>query len=277
MYKLIVGASGYLGKAVEKKLTKQGFKVVGNNSDQKDNSHILRLDNLDLAKIPKNVDEAILLAGISGKAVALNPVLSNKINVENTKLLIDELIQREIVINYISSSAVFNSSQNFANESDFPKPLSLYGQQKLSIENYLYENCKNQEQFRIIRPTKILSLDSNLISSWLNKSKAGTEIEINPAVNISPISLQSFVDSFFKIFISGSYEIFHLSGAETLNLYDFVKTLSENIIFARETNIKIYESSYDNNANILGMQETFEKVGVQPLSLKSLYDDLTLI
>jgi nucleoside-diphosphate-sugar epimerase len=146
MSMLIIGASGYLGKALERKLTKQGYKVFGTNPDLKSNYRSLSLGNLDFTKIPDSVNEAIILAGISGNKVTLNPSLSHKINIENTELLIDEFIKREIVINYVSSSAVFNSSQNYANESDSPKPASLYGQQKLKVENYLSNNCKNQKQ-----------------------------------------------------------------------------------------------------------------------------------
>jgi hypothetical protein len=79
------------------------------------------------------------------------------------------------------------------------------------VTTFSPNNCKNQKQFRIIRPTKVLSINSNLISEWLNKAKTGVDIHINPAANFSPIGLQWFVDSFIKILMNDSYNVFHLS------------------------------------------------------------------
>ena len=268
---LIIGASGYLGKALERQLTKQGYRVFGTNPDLKGNYRSLSLADPNFTEIPDSVNEAIILAGISGYKVNANPSLSHKINVENTELLIDEFIKREIVINYVSSSAVFNYSQNYANESDSPKPASLYGQQKLKVENYLSINCKNQKQFRIIRPTKVLSINSNLISDWINKVKTGVDIHINPSANFSPIGLQWFVDSFIKILINESGNIFHLSGEKIINLLDLMDNLRKHEIFTREPNIKFLENNYDDNAITLGMQETNERVGIKPQSLISMY------
>jgi dTDP-4-dehydrorhamnose reductase len=274
MSMLIIGSSGYLGKALERKLTEQGYKVFGTNPDLKSNYCSLSLGDLDFTKIPDSVNEVIILAGISGNKVTLNPSLSHKINVKNTELLIDEFIKREIVINYVSSSAVFNSSQNCANESDTPKPASLYGQQKLKVENHLSYNCKNQKQFRIIRATKILSLNSNLISEWLHKAKLGVDICVNPAANFSPIGLQWFVDSFITILMNDHYNVFHLSGANKINLLDLMDNLRKQRIFTQEPSVKIMENNFDDNAIILGMQETNERVGIEPQSLESMYKDI---
>jgi len=276
MYKLIIGASGYLGKAINNQLKQHGYKVLGYKSKTKSPSYKFSLDQLNFIDELEDVDEVILTAGISGKAVSLNPSLSYKINVENTKKSIDEFTRKNIFINFISSSAVFNIQQNLAHEDDLPKPLSLYGQQKLIIENYLIDKCVNGNKFRIIRPTKVLSLESNIIAAWLNKSELSDDIEINPTIKIAPISLKSFVDSLLKILMSDTFGTFHLSGAETINLIDLINALQAKKFFIKDPSIKISESYFDDNASILGMQKTLEKVGIKPQTCKNFYNDLFL-
>ena len=98
----------------------------------------------------KKYDNIIILSSITNPKICQeNKNLSNNINVNYTKNLIDECINNNKKIIFFSSDYVFDGNKGNYSENDKPNPINLYGEQKLKIENYLKSQTKNYTILRI--------------------------------------------------------------------------------------------------------------------------------
>tara|TARA_A100001035_G_C27763126_1_gene492279 strand:+ start:815 stop:1714 length:900 start_codon:yes stop_codon:yes gene_type:complete len=160
MKTIIVGASGIIGYQLFLKLKNQGKKVIGtyyNNRKKGLTKFDLTKDKIkDKFKISKR-DKIILLTAISNpSAVFKYPKFSKNLNVIATKKIIDDIKTIGCKIYFMSSIEVFNGVKGSYHENSIPKPLNLYGKQKLLIEKYLKKRLKS---FCILRTSFIVGSD----------------------------------------------------------------------------------------------------------------------
>ena len=81
-----------------------------------------------------------------------------------------------IYLIFISSEFVFSGKIGNYGEKNLPKPINLYGKQKLLIEKYLSNKYKN---FSILRIAKTYSddiTDSTLISNYVREILSGKKV-----------------------------------------------------------------------------------------------------
>ncbi len=162
MKTIIVGASGVIGYQLFLEFKKQGKKVIGTyNSNRK--KGLIKFDLIkdrinDKFEISRR-DKIILLTAISNpSAVYKYPKISKNLNIKATKKIIDDIKTIGCKIYFMSSIEVFNGVKGFYDEKSKPKPLNLYGKQKLLIEKYLKKNLIN---FCILRTSFIVGSDPN--------------------------------------------------------------------------------------------------------------------
>lgn len=146
---LVTGGSGFIGKALVKRLRKEGSNVV--IIDRRDLPEEFRNDigitfiKGDIAdcsvylKVPKGVDRVFHLASqASGQLSMENPYEDVSTNLVGT--LIIALWAKEIGVQsfvFTSSIGVYQDGSSPAYEDDQPNPRSFYGINKLSSEMYL--------------------------------------------------------------------------------------------------------------------------------------------
>jgi len=97
--------------------------------------------------IPK-FDIIIWLAAIVGDgACQINVNLTNTINYESVKWLVDNFGDKKII--FTSTCSVYGINHNLIDEEATPNPLSLYAETKLLAEQYIVKNCKDYLIFRL--------------------------------------------------------------------------------------------------------------------------------
>jgi nucleoside-diphosphate-sugar epimerase len=161
---LVTGGAGYIGSKLVPRLLMSGLKVtVIDNFMYKQPSlaYWITHPNLELiygdvrdkqlvkAQVQKN-DIVIPLAAIVGApACAKDPLLASSINKDATLWLFDQISDYQQIIMPTTNSAYGSGDKNnLCDEKTALKPLSLYAQDKVYVEEYLMEK-ENATSFRL--------------------------------------------------------------------------------------------------------------------------------
>lgn len=248
---LIVGATGLIGSAVSELLQNSNVPFLG--TSRAPNS--LNAKYFDLADSNSEINflefsDVIICAGIAGKNVEIDLNQSHKVNVQGTIKLIDSAYKAGCSITFISSSSVFSAAQQGASEDNVPEPATIYGKQKKTIEDYLLSLDHHSTSIRIIRPTKVLSINHGILQSWRTKG----QISANSAVSIAPISADFLAKFLLSLLQRQEYGIHHISGEELINYEEFAKIYMQSFQKDRElwqVNFFFDDSNFQDSASIL--------------------------
>jgi nucleoside-diphosphate-sugar epimerase len=165
---LVTGGAGYIGSVLVRLLLNKGYFVrvldklnfggeslieVFNNS----NFEFVKGDvrNIeDVKKAMNNIDYVVHLAAIVGDpACAKEPNLAKEVNVEGSKLLYkianENSVKKFVFASTCSNYGKMKDSSAYVDENSELRPVSLYAETKVEIENYLLNKNKNS----ITKPT----------------------------------------------------------------------------------------------------------------------------
>jgi len=262
---LIIGGDSFIGKSLVHSFEEKALSF--NRTSRKSSSDYWYLDLevesslIDLiTKVQeKKISHVIFLAGITTESKCQDDTeLAEKINVTNTCRLLCELQKINVYIVYLSSSQVFNHQRSFIPWNESYSPVTLYGQHKVAVEQYIKANIPNAA---IVRLTKVIGHKFALFEQILSKAKNKQEIELFGNYCAAPISLV-FVNYFLhELLVSKSLGVFQLSGTEDLSYVEMAyrllsrKTLSGKVksVLAETKGIKptAYGSLKANSTNKL--------------------------
>ncbi len=145
---VIVGAAGFVGKAVANRLIAQGVQVLGITRSDVD---LLAADAANqLATLLRKSDTLVM---ISAKA----PVKNNAMLIDNLRMMavvcdaLDKVPAAHVI--YVSSDAVYADADEPLIEASCAQPASLHGVMHLAREGMLANMCK--APLCIVRPTLI--------------------------------------------------------------------------------------------------------------------------
>jgi len=152
---LIVGGCGYVGGYMSDRLINAGNAVTVYDNLMYEtrflkNISFVRGDIRDrerLSKILNEYEVVIWLAALVGDgACAINPALTELLNFECVKWLVDNYDGRII---FMSTCSVYGVNHGLIDETAEPNPLSAYAETKLKAEQYIVSNCSNYLIFRL--------------------------------------------------------------------------------------------------------------------------------
>lgn len=194
---LITGGAGFIGHHTAIYLSKKGFEVVvldNLSRARKDSLLLLKRNGIrvivgDLLgeRLPKTLaevrPEAVVHAAalISVEESFEKPLLYNKVNVEGTLRLLDELLKLDSVeyFIYLSSAAVYGDPKYLPIDEEHPtEPLSPYGASKLAAEHYVkvYSNLGLKAAilrlFNVYGPRQNLEY-AGVIAKFVNRIRRG--------------------------------------------------------------------------------------------------------
>ena len=185
---IVFGASGLIGSYLYE-LLKESYKVIGTyNKNPKEGMMFFDLTKSSLNEL--NL-EGIKYGIISSAVTKLdkcrdNPEYSYEVNVKGVKGIINEMSERGIIPVFLSSAAVFDGVNGGYRGDDGKNPISVYGEQKAEVEEFIISSLK---EYLIVRPGKVFGIKKGegvLFSDWLEKYKKGEEIKCADDEQISP-------------------------------------------------------------------------------------------
>ena len=210
MTSLVIG-NGLVGKAIANRIQKQCERVIVASRTECNNPDYIYLDLKNLAKwdVPCGVDVAYFCAGVTSKYSCMQDYEGCRlINVENTLKVIYSLLDKNIFVVFLSSVDVFDGEKPYYNLIDDTNPASLYGELKLEVEKVL----ENNQSCSIVRLTKVLGSETNLIKGWVHLFFNGKSVAAFDDVYISPVSVSYAVDFIYSLGCNKLNGIYHLSG-----------------------------------------------------------------
>ncbi len=245
---LIIGGDSEIGKHFAAHLLKKNiyFNLTSKKKARikKNSVNYLNLNNLDsFDKLDylKFTHALISIGFTSINYCQNNKAISNFINVQQIKILINKLNQANIKIIYLSSDKVFDENTTLNSTISKTNSKSIYGKQKIKIEEYLKLKSK---KFVIVRLTKVISEKNKLINYWIEKLKNNKKIDVFEDEFISPIYIKNVINFLYILVLKDLNGIFHLTAKDTITYFDLAlilakkKQFDSSLIIAKKSNNK---------------------------------------
>lgn len=190
-----------------------------------------------------HLPEAVIICGANTSIdnCRSNEEKSSQLNVEGTKRILDEINSQEIKSVFLSSEAVFDGKRGMYEENDTPNPVTVYGKQKLLIEEYIVQNMENYIIFRI----------SRAVGSTFGKKDIFNELYLKIIQNqeITCLKNQSFclteVNDIAQVIIKAVKKdvrgLYHLSSSNYVSRYQLAKLFSKAVFNAEYERIREME------------------------------------
>jgi len=225
---VVIGASGFIGQSLCLSFEASGLEVERYSRSVANGDCYLDLeDPRSFSKLCRVKDQVVVfLAAKTNLAKCQQyPEMAQKVNVKNTKLLIDILQKQNNFIVFASTNLVFGSKEaNFPLDACYA-PEDTYSQGKVQIEEYLSSNLPSRSA--IVRLSKVLSKETPLIKNWIEQLKTKQTLTPFSDHYLAPVWLADVVELFKTIALQRCAGVFHLSGAEDVSYASFVEVLAD--------------------------------------------------
>lgn len=260
-----------IGRHLYERLKRTGKQVLyttRRKREQKNNSIYLDLEENPVSWVPpEGIKTAFFCAAQTSTIFCeQNMDTSRKINVVNTIKIIEKLSQKKIPVIFLSSNQVFDGVFPYPDETFPTSPKTVYGYQKLQVEEYL-KNIPFKHS--IVRVTKIIHPKYPLFNNWVSSLKQ--EIPISPFYDsfFSPVAIDYFVTVLLKLAEVKEGGTWHVSGNKDLSYYEaaliIAKTIGAdpNLVKQGKAEDKI-KDFYHTQSTVLKCNRVESRFGIKP-------------
>ena len=252
MTQLIIGGSGFLGFKLAQLLLSQKNEVAVTFSKNKPKIDGCKTYEIDITNKnnlkevfqktkPKTVFHLSALTNVD--QCEKEKELALQINFTGSSNVLDECKKSGAKLVFVSTSAVFSGKKTFYEKSDYC-PANYYGVTKMLAEKKIISEAGSFVIARTDHPygwTKPWQKD-NSVTRNIKKAINGEEIKEVVDWYNTPTFAENFVNAISEISEKGFEGIFHLTGADFLNRYEFALKTAEAFGFEK-SKIKKIDSS----------------------------------
>lgn len=245
---LILGASGFVGGHMFHELGPERaiaavYKSVVANSLYFD---VLTMNLADVIEDPAEIGHAMVFFGETHPDVcAADPDSSQRLNVDCTKRVVDQLHEWGIPLTFTSSEFVFDGSHGCNVESDPVNPINLYGRQKLEIEQHL-ESIGGE--WTVMRLGKVFGSDganAKLFNGWIDAVEANAPVRIASDQIFSPIHVNDVVNGCWSAAQKGARGLYHLCSTRPYSRLELFEMLVDELRNYRDVEVELETCSID--------------------------------
>ena len=242
---LVLGASGLIGRYLYALIKHENKKVIGTcNKDLKEGVIYFDVINSSIEDLPlENIKYVVICAAIAKLDICKdNPEYSREVNVNALKRIILELSKRDITSVFLSSGAVFDGVVGGYKEDDMRNPTSIYGEQKVEVEDFIISNIKDYLILRLGKVFGIKKGEGVLFTDWLEKYKNDEEILCADDEGLSPIYAGDVAKGILRLIEKNARGIYHLNPQEHYSRFEMANNFFK---FLNINNAKIIRCSID--------------------------------
>lgn len=248
---LIIGASSFIGRHLYDHCKQNEIDVLGTYYTHSHNDEWIQFDIctddlVDLCQhsIKGKYPNAIIICGANASidSCKRNEHDSNLLNVISTKRIIDRAKAMGIKVVFLSSEAVFDGNKGLYSEEDIPNPVTLYGRQKLQIEQYMIQNLEDYLIFRISRAVGSCYGEKDIFNEFYNKIVNQEEIICLRGQSFCVTEVEDIAKCIVKALEQKLFGLYNLSSANYISRYELAKIYSDRMLGGYE---KIVEKEYN--------------------------------
>ena len=290
---LITGSNGLLGQKLVKHLTKNNIPFIapskGNNRTP---------DCMDALYYPmdicspddiKSIFNRFIPRHVIHTAAMTNvdeceefPLECEKLNVEATQLLFEAAQKIGAHFQLLSTDFVFDGLKGNYSERDVPNPLSVYARSKVSAENLVLTS--SYLKFSIVRTIILYGKANNLSRSnivcWAKEALSkGQPLSIIDDQFRAPTWADDLAWACVSICNLQKTGIYHISGPETMSIYDLVLRIAKFYSFSTEFLTKTDSLSLNQKAKRppktgFDLQKAQSELSYKPKTLEETLKDI---
>jgi dTDP-4-dehydrorhamnose reductase len=232
--KLLIGGDSELGVATYRYLKKHNRHALATtrrrNMVSPERPYFDILDLPDDWKPLPGTDAACIFVSVARlRDCASDPAGSARINVEQMLRLIDRLTANGVYVLFLSTNQVFNGDKPTV-AADFPAcPVSEYGRQKAEAEAGILERIANGAPLGILRLSKVVSPNLELIQRWIDSLRNGRPVQAFNDMAIAPVPIDltaAAVDTLLQKKLPGTYQ---LTGPRDVTYYDVALHIAKKL------------------------------------------------
>lgn len=265
---LILGASGFIGRALYKELNSyyDTFGTYFNTRGYNDNRHFFQFDvnRVGLETIINEVKPKLIISALRGPFESL---------IETHKILIGLIKRSDCRLVFLSSANVFDAFEHFPSyEYDKTLSESIYGRFKIGIENDLMRLPASKyvlARLPMVFGNQCPRMDELDLSVRKNQA---IEVFPNTIINVNnDVKLSQQIHFIINQKLTG---IFHLGSIDLINHYEFIKNLTARRYLKKPVFKQVYST------NQMQYLAVLTKENKLPLNLNFSYtevlEDLTM-
>lgn len=173
---LILGANGYIGGYLYRRMKQEGLEVIGSGHRSGKEKGLVYFDVLensvsDITKCMTGKEKAAILciAQTNIDRCKTEYELSRQINVTGIKKVIETLIQEKYYVIYFSTDNVFDGEKGNYTESDMTNAVNQYGKMKEEMEAFITDTYPEVCIFRLPKVLGVEREAKNMLTDWENK------------------------------------------------------------------------------------------------------------
>lgn len=247
----VIGASGFIGKHLYDYCRKKRIDVIGTYCRHKCYSELIKFDMCaddfrDLCQeyMDGGGAHAVIICGANASidSCKKDEEASYDLNVSAIKRIIEQADEIGIKSVFLSSEAVFDGKQGMYAEDAEPNPITVYGRQKLQIEQYMIHNLNNYLIFRISRATGSSYGEKDIFNEFYHKIINNEDIICLKNQSFCLTEIGDIVEGIVKALQHGLTGLYHLSSANYISRYELAHLYVQKIFGSYE---KIFEKEYN--------------------------------
>lgn len=288
---LITGSNGLLGQKLVQQCLKRKINFLasskgGNRNIDCPEENYRSLDICDVNNIDDVFDSykpthVIHTAAITNVDYCEeNPEECEQVNILATQLLFEAAQKFKAHFQLLSTDFVFDGQKGNYEETDEPAPLSVYAKSKVDGENLLLKSTS--DNWSIVRTIIVYGIGNNLSRSniicWAKDVLTkGQEITIVDDQFRAPTWADDLAWACLRICELNEKGIFHISGPETMSIFDLVNRVANHFNLPTDK-VKSISSSQLNQAakrppkTGFNLMKSHDKLGYSPKTLEETLD-----
>ena len=225
---LIIGADGSFGGPLSQALGCLGHEVIATTRRrERASSDRLFLDLAEALPPLTCVDVAVICAAMARfEECRRYPELAYRVNVTAPLALSRSLARSGARVILLSTSAVFDGSRPYVDESEKPAPRSAYGRFKAEAESGLLDLGSAAS---VLRLTKVMKPNAGLLSEWIARLGAGKTVRAFHDHRFCPLHVADAIDAIVALIESCAGGIYHVSGAADMSYADAARFVARRI------------------------------------------------
>ena len=247
---LIIGASSFIGSHIYWHCKKIGREVLGTYYAHPGCSEWVPFDickddlwgfsQRNLAGKPL---EAVILCGANASIdkCKRDVQASHLLNVERSWKVLKQAGEMGAKAIFLSSEAVFDGEKGMYVEEDIPSPITVYGRQKLQVEQKISQELENYLIFRISRAVSSSYGEKDILGEFYNKIMAQEDIVCLKNQSFCLTEVEDIARVMIEAIDKDKKGLYHVSSGNYLSRYELALLFADKIFGGYG---KIFEKEY---------------------------------